>query len=268
MVDALLGGEGKENIKIIQNIRQMEPNDLRSSTYISGGTSLDAFLEVLYQGRTRTQYPNRFQYLTLDELRSEYIAATSEPFPNLSKSHLIDHLRIDGVALFTTQEGYYGVGPTGIEPGSLLDIISIRLSNNSGDIICGLLGCDMPMLLRRTGSGNFLVVGPCFVHGLMDGESVLGPLPLSWKIQVKTRYGVQTYQFVETATNTVTTDDPRLPSLPDEWAQVLRERTQDDPLDSKEFRNADTGEIINSDPRMLLEALQQRGVKLKTFRLQ
>jgi hypothetical protein len=41
-----------------------------------------------------------------------------------------------------------------------------------GDIICVLFGGEVPYVLRPTGTGRFLVVGECYVHGIMKGESL------------------------------------------------------------------------------------------------
>ena len=40
-----------------------------------------------------------------------------------------------------------------------------------GDVVCVLLGCSFPMLLRPRGQ-SYRVVGPCYVHGIMDGEAI------------------------------------------------------------------------------------------------
>ena len=45
-----------------------------------------------------------------------------------------------------------------------------------GDIICVLLGCRFPVVLRPMGpSGNYYVlVGEAYVEGFMDGEAIVG----------------------------------------------------------------------------------------------
>jgi hypothetical protein len=55
---------------------------------------------------------------------------------------------------FTTESGYLGWGP----PGML-----------SGDIVCVLYGCEMPVVLRMV-DDHYLHIGPCYVLGLMNGE--------------------------------------------------------------------------------------------------
>ncbi|KIW14732.1 hypothetical protein PV08_07516 [Exophiala spinifera] len=62
--------------------------------------------------------------------------------------------------LLSTKTGRMGLAPAGA-----------RL----GDSIAILLGCDMPLVLRRRDNGGWIVVGECYVHGVMYGEgTVLG----------------------------------------------------------------------------------------------
>jgi hypothetical protein len=39
-----------------------------------------------------------------------------------------------------------------------------------GDIVAVLLGCTMPLVLRRNQGSACAVIGECYVHGAMDGE--------------------------------------------------------------------------------------------------
>lgn len=57
-------------------------------------------------------------------------------------------------ALFITAKGYMGMGP----PDSQI-----------GDKICVVLGCDKPLVIRAIGE-KYLVVGKCYIYGLMNGE--------------------------------------------------------------------------------------------------
>jgi hypothetical protein len=57
---------------------------------------------------------------------------------------------------FITGSGYIGVGPKGIR---------------SNDEIHVLLGCRVPVVLRRTGD-EYIFLGQCSVYGLMDGEAI------------------------------------------------------------------------------------------------
>ncbi|KAK4158746.1 heterokaryon incompatibility protein-domain-containing protein [Cladorrhinum sp. PSN259] len=58
--------------------------------------------------------------------------------------------------IFKTRNGYMGVGPVRME---------------KGDIVVVLLGCSVPVLLRKV-NGGYILIGECFVLGLMDGEAI------------------------------------------------------------------------------------------------
>ena len=59
-----------------------------------------------------------------------------------------------GRRFFTTLGGYMGIGP----PGMRID-----------DLICVFLGGAVPWIVRQEG-GEYVLVGECYVHGIMDGE--------------------------------------------------------------------------------------------------
>jgi hypothetical protein len=41
-----------------------------------------------------------------------------------------------------------------------------------GDELVVLLGCTMPLVLRRVGESNHALIGESYVHGVMDGEAM------------------------------------------------------------------------------------------------
>ena len=41
-----------------------------------------------------------------------------------------------------------------------------------GDIVCVLFGSDMPVVLREIGGKRYVLVGDCYVHGIMNGEAI------------------------------------------------------------------------------------------------
>jgi hypothetical protein len=60
--------------------------------------------------------------------------------------------------LFTTAKGHIGSGPPGIVPG---------------DVVAYIAGVPVPMVLRRGQNGEgYIVIGPSYVQGLMDGEEI------------------------------------------------------------------------------------------------
>lgn len=105
----------------------------------------------------------------------------------------------------------------------------------------------------------------------MDGEILCGPLPSPWIVRpVRDHYNRDELPtFYNSETKVTTQVDPRFGNLPEEWLQIdpQPEKTPDDPRLFKVHLNTRTGEVINSDPRLLPEMLEARGVKLEVFRL-
>lgn len=123
------------------------------------------------------------------------------------------------------------------------------------------------MVLRPTSSGTFHVVGECYLCGLSDAVCFLGPLPTHWKAIIKgDALGRPLQLFMNMRNGQETMDDPRLP-LPPGWERTTYDRLPEDPAIFQKFRNLETGEVINYDPRLTPEELEACGVKVQTFKL-
>lgn len=120
------------------------------------------------------------------------------------------------------------------------------------------------MVLRPRGSNQHEVVGPCFVHGLMLGEALKPPLEPPWKDVLPVTRGWALSYFINPQTGELLKNDPRLGSLPAGWKEAT---TLDPFLPPFVFKNRETGQISMNDPRMSAEAIEQRGIVLKTFEL-
>lgn len=137
-----------------------------------------------------------------------------------------------------------------------------------GDQVYILLGSKRPIILRPARAGTFKVGGTCLVQGLVDGEGLLGPVPYPWAVERDDDiFGIDQQIFVNISTGQRTREDPRLPPLPKPWGYLDLENQLEDQQHPSAFRNAETGKILMSDPRLLTEALEQRGIELETVRL-
>lgn len=134
-----------------------------------------------------------------------------------------------------------------------------------GDLVCVLLGCFMPLVLRPQGRDQYSIVHRCWLHGLLHAEALLGQLPAPWRLRYNG--GGDAIEYLNTDNGAISTEDPRLPELAVEWERMSVERAPGDPYLFAYFRNKNTREVINSDPRLLPEALKDRGVSLETLRL-
>ncbi|KAI1079341.1 heterokaryon incompatibility protein-domain-containing protein [Whalleya microplaca] len=215
---------------------------------------LDAFLDLVLVGCTRERYPTNLSYPSWLELKGKYLKDLANDTVSLGMLPEIRTSRLRNLSFVITIQGLLGLAPTNTAPG---------------DLICVFLGCHMPMILRPVSSGNgFRIVGPCLVHGIMDGEAILGALPHTWIVEFyRDGMGVAVLHFRNKKTGELTTRDPRLGSVPDEWEQIERDRTVDDPRWFTCFRNKVSGETINADPRMQEKGLEKRGVRFQSFEL-
>ena len=57
---------------------------------------------------------------------------------------------------FVTRDGRLGIGPSGLR---------------SGDVVTILFGSGVPMILRKR-AGRWLLVGDCYIHGLIEGQAI------------------------------------------------------------------------------------------------
>jgi hypothetical protein len=58
---------------------------------------------------------------------------------------------------FRTATGLCGIGPQYLQ---------------NDDVVCILYGAAVPFVIRPVGDGNYLLVGECYVHGIMAGEVI------------------------------------------------------------------------------------------------
>lgn len=61
-----------------------------------------------------------------------------------------------GRRLFITSGGYIGLGP--------------KVMREDGGI-CALWGSHVAFVMREQGGGRWVLIGECYVHGIIDGES-------------------------------------------------------------------------------------------------
>jgi hypothetical protein len=69
------------------------------------------------------------------------------------------YLANKGTRLFTTDNvsGLIGTGPEGLR---------------TGDVVCVLYGGNVPFILRRDTQGQYMLIGGCYVSGIMHGEAL------------------------------------------------------------------------------------------------
>lgn len=157
-----------------------------------------------------------------------------------------------GRTTFVTEDGRLGLGPQTMQVG---DVVAVFLGRG-------------PAIILRPGSSQFHeVVGDAYCDGIMDGEALLGPLPGRWERRTVHDGDMSSpwfSTFVDTDTGVTQPEDPRLGNLPKGWSRKSHENERL----WTQFVN-ESGEVFDKgwDPRLLPEALRERGVNLNFFKL-
>ncbi|KAJ8126532.1 hypothetical protein O1611_g7107 [Lasiodiplodia mahajangana] len=221
------------------------PPSLFLSGYVAGGNLLQACADTLCLGFFRDSYSTAPTDLP-ESLRTTHLMGKL-----LDRSHKfeVDEGRelnillssagrsLQARCVYETEEGFIGVAPR---------------KSEIGDQICVLLGCSVPVVLRRMDEGKYVLVGACYTSGVGLGEALLGPLPkqlrfmLVWDSVTKAYYRM----FVDKETGDQSPVDPRI---------------KDWPVDYEEYSKS-----LERDPRCLdisPEVFRARGIYLRSFTL-
>ncbi|KAH8816561.1 heterokaryon incompatibility protein-domain-containing protein [Xylogone sp. PMI_703] len=260
-----------------------EPSNLFTSPYVAGGSLLDAFVCTLISGYTKDAVPpNSGNFLSLEDCKRAFMISVIEGKTEPSTAYYVDYLQsmLPGRAFFTTREGYIGLCPDTARPG---------------DQVVVILGCATPLLLRpaespkRTSGMGIevtdhgptnarIMVGECYVHGLMWCEAFLGPLPTGWVRRFRIIDGFCVTAYVSTNRNFATQHDPRFGrlGLPQGWRARYGgnwEEPHEHEFDAYGnmrrlwFENVVTGKKTWWDPRLTSECLRSIGLDIRDFHL-
>ncbi|OTA60391.1 HET-domain-containing protein [Hypoxylon sp. EC38] len=115
--------------------------------------------------------------------------------------------QISGTRLFLGTDSYLGISPESAE---------------TGDVICIVLGCSVPLLLRPLGNNTYRLVGPCFVVGIKHGDDFLGPLEKFRTVQAISKNEWECLAFKDVLSGEILYEDPRLESLPVDLTEFRR----------------------------------------------
>jgi hypothetical protein len=86
---------------------------------------------------------------SLEDLKKRSVGRTFQAFKRAYRAAMLNR------RLCWTQKGYLGLAPRYTRPG---------------DIVCVFMGSAVPFVVRPREDGRSLLVGECYVHGVMDGQ--------------------------------------------------------------------------------------------------
>jgi Heterokaryon incompatibility protein (HET) len=164
-------GEFKVNSTISEIVR-LAPKDVLVASYHDGGNLADAFCRTLRCNQFSASFSDRTNLPSFQSCRkflSRILGSQKRDWPRIGgEISSSDKLYLDCVfdfaserSFFTTKEGFIGLAPMG---------------SRAGDIVCVLLGCNVPLVVREVKHMQYQVVGECYMYGAMDGEVLLGSL--------------------------------------------------------------------------------------------
>jgi hypothetical protein len=226
---------------------------------------LDAFCMTLNGGLFSNIYiPEDKNSPNWDTFRDivKKILEGGDGFAGISASQLkeLDNANkyLRGRSLLRTDSGGMGLGPDTTKPG---------------DEIVILLGGRGAFVVRPSRDGHFQMVGECYLHGFMNGEALLGPLPPQTRsiARYDEKTGAYWRCYLNENSGHYAIEDPRLGPLPSGW----RRKDHDRDHVISWFVNDTTGEGLDMewrdngfpDPRASAEAFINKGIGLRYFHL-
>ena len=171
-------------LSVIQNI---ELEQLENGRYPTGEPLIDAYICVLNHGKLRDFWDAVPKYPTLEDARQLLLNNVAPGTDPSATKEMLDpdflapiyHEQSKGRRFVYTQGGYFGLAPEPTQPG---------------DLVCIILGCALPKVLRKidpsaalsvpqtspsSSSPSFFyqVIGQCYIHGLTNAEAFSGLSP-------------------------------------------------------------------------------------------
>jgi hypothetical protein len=158
------------------NLRRTRPH------YPTPGDFQDAYYRTVLTDRTASQQRASPGYIAacMTDLETNERAAVVLPgdvLPEIPMQKRCAAFQEDFIAaieaslqfrtLFVTQTGYLGLGPLTMQPT---------------DMVCVLLGCNVPVVIRQQAPNRHVLIGECYMHGIMDGEAMKS----GWERQAQT----------------------------------------------------------------------------------
>ena len=146
-----------------------------------------------------------------------------------------------GRCLYLTKSDYIALGPRGCQPG---------------DLIFVFLGSNLPSVLHAVDDGTWQMRGPINHPALYDGEVLMGQLPKAWKVKHLSRVSKPVFESPDGVQQRT---DPRLDGIPLPGDWELRWSKDDSPF----WYTAEKDRWTTLDPRITMEELEKRGVRIE-----
>ncbi|KAK1633993.1 heterokaryon incompatibility protein-domain-containing protein [Colletotrichum phormii] len=219
---------------LLAAVKTWEAEALSTERYApTNERAIDAFVTLLGLGYLIERWPQCNSLLTIPEAADLYGREFIDTKGDTVSHKSLNFIRVRHRYFIKTDTGYMGAHPTRVQK-----------------------------------SETSLVVGATYTHGLMDTEALLGPLPEGWRVRMARESGFfDSMHFFSVTEDKTTKEDPRLGDDPPEWERLEALRTGNDPWNFARYRSRKTWDVINSDPRLMPDALRSRGVRVECYSL-
>ena len=133
-------------------------DSIKPDSFIHEIYILDAYIQSLFCGRISTR-----ERLTKEEI-NKFMSPnppkdTTDPVCEsfLTKACNALEAGMIGRSIAVTRNGYIGAIPQDAQ---------------TGDLICVLFGCSVPVVIRKRAGEEYQFIGECYLHGFMDAEAI------------------------------------------------------------------------------------------------
>lgn len=131
------------------------------------------------------------------------------------------------------------------------------------------------MILRSKGDSTSVIMGEAYVHGLTEGQALLGPLPNGISFAYKFSSDSNRFEasYIHNMTGISTTQDPRLEPLPTGFkmlqppSEYIKGKYEVHGQDNISTIPGSNISKWNGDPRLTSEALKIGGIPITTFKI-
>ncbi|KAN0071429.1 Heterokaryon incompatibility protein (HET) domain containing protein [Elaphomyces granulatus] len=148
----------KFDIERIQNSDDSNVDRKKLNKLTSLHTETEELISVLSTKGINDIIPTRADIQELEDKVPNGVPSDDEREINYV-SHSLFEEAYRGRRLFRTDGNYLGIGPESLQKGDQVWVIA---------------GATVPMILRKSESGHWRLVGEAYVHGIMNGEAVNG----------------------------------------------------------------------------------------------
>lgn len=199
---------GVPSVEAVQVYRRILPTIQPDEAYPHGGSLVQAYAHSLVNGSIAERRSNRTGGWPPSKAISDLVEklimgdpfSPSEMEPEARFSSSMNALtNYPDKRLFKGKEGTIGMAPPPVR---------------AGDEVWAIVGCSVPMLLRRVDEERFLVVSECYAAGFADAEGLLGPLPEGIRgTWTNDHGGYWRIGFEDVRTGEIFFKDPRMDAL-------------------------------------------------------